>query len=353
MSKRIDETDKNFKTVTTLEETDIAFYDVRKDPFKLYNFYNPKTEQIFRRLPDEIAKNTSEGVYHVSKNTAGGRVRFCTDSRYIAIKADMHIVEVVNRMAASGTAGFDLYEVRGDKYKYIETFLPPIDITDGFESIIYLPDVKERTFEIYFPIYSGVVNLYVGLQEKASLKPAHDYTGKTPILFYGSSVTHGACATRPGLAYPAIVERQLDCDVINLGCSGNCHAEQILLDYMTSLDFYAFVSEYDYNEETAVELEKRHFNMYETFRKAHPDIPIILMSRPSFDIEKPEYVKMRDVVKASYEKAVKEGDKNVYFLDGEFLYDGSDDCTADNIHPNDLGFSRMAEKIVKVLKEVL
>ena len=265
----------------------------------------------------------------------------------------MHIVEVVNRMAASGTAGFDLYEVRGDKYKYIETFLPPIDIVDGFESIIYLPDSKERTFEIYFPIYSGVVNLYVGLQETATLNPAHDYTNTTPILFYGSSVTHGACATRPGLAYPAIVERHLDSDVINLGCSGNCHAEDILVDYMNTLDFCAFVSEYDYNEEFAVELEKRHDKMYQAFRKAHPDIPIILMSRPSFDIEKPEFVKMRDVVKATCENAIKAGDKNLNYLDGEFLYDGADDCTADNIHPNDLGLSRMAEKIVNVLKEVL
>ncbi len=353
MANRIDQADKNFKTVTTLEETDIAFYDVRQEPFKLYNFYNPKQEEVFRRLPEEIAKNSNEGVYYVSRNTPGGRVRFSTNSRYVAIKADMYNVELVNRMAMAGTAGFDLYEVRGDKYKYIETYLPPIDTKDGFESVIYLPDSKERTFEIYFPIYSGVKNLYIGLQETATLKEAHDYTNTKPILFYGSSVTHGACATRPGLAYPAMVERKLDTDVLNLGFSGSCHAEQILVDYMTTLDFSAFVSEYDYNEETAEELEKRHYNMYSTFRKAHPDIPIILMSRPSFDIEKPEYVKMRDVVKDSYEKAVKSGDNNVYFLDGEFLYDGSDDCSSDNIHPNDLGFSRISEKIVNILKEVL
>ena len=81
--------DKNFRIETSIGERDVVFYDVRREPFAVYGLYDYQNQPDFKRCPDEVACATSEGVFYLYRNTAGGRVRFATDSRYIAIKAEM------------------------------------------------------------------------------------------------------------------------------------------------------------------------------------------------------------------------------------------------------------------------
>lgn len=355
MNKSIDSIDKNFAVNTSFDEKDIKMYDVRKPPFKVYGLNNYKEEKVFKRIPDAVAANTSEGVAQLYKNTAGGRVRFTTDSRYVAIKACMPFVCNMPHMPLTGTSGFDLYVDINGKDIFYKTFVPPIDMKDGYESIVYFPDNQKRDITINFPLYNNVDDLYIGLQENSVLQERNEYNYPVPILYYGSSITQGGCASRPGNSYQAIISRRLDCDYINLGFSGSARGESAIAGYMAGLDISVFVCDYDHNAPDTEHLYKTHGALYEKFRSKNEKLPIVLISRPDFDNNFKDSVKRRDIIYNTYINAVKSGDDNVYFIDGQSLFkdEGRDSCTVDGCHPNDLGFMRMADTIGAVLHKLI
>ena len=158
--------DKNFKVETKLAEKDIKFYDVKSEPFGVYGVYFE--DGRFRRMPETVAKNTSDGVLRLHTNTAGGRVRFKTDSEYVAISAKMSGVGKMPHFALSGSAGFDLY-IGSEKPRFFGGFMPPFDIKDGYESVIHFETAEMREITINFPLYSGVDQLYIGLCESAQV----------------------------------------------------------------------------------------------------------------------------------------------------------------------------------------
>jgi hypothetical protein len=225
--------DSNFRIESHIKETDIQFYDVNQPPFKIYGVFHDSGK--FRRLPENIAKSVSNGVYALHANTAGGRVRFKTDSPYVAIHSKMHDIGKMPHFALTGSAGFDLY-VLEDVERYFKTFVPPFDIQDGYESIIYFGSSEMREVTINFPLYSGVSELYIGLRQGAFVGEGKNYKTDQPIVYYGSSITQGGCASRPGNSYESIVSRRLDADYINLGFSGNAKAEPEIAEYISKLD---------------------------------------------------------------------------------------------------------------------
>nr|WP_308742342.1 SGNH/GDSL hydrolase family protein [uncultured Anaerocolumna sp.] len=355
MEKDISKIDKNLKVSSSFDENDILFFDVRNDPFKIYGLYNYKKETVFKRMPDDIAKAASEGVGILNYNTTGGRVRLKTTSRYIAIKAKMPSVTVLPHMTLAGTSGFDLYINNDGKSTYYKTFMPPVGMEDGYESIIYFNDNRERDLTINFPLYNDVSDLYIGFQETAILKKGDSYKYKNPVLYYGSSITQGGCASRPGNSYQAIISRMLDCDYINFGFSGNAKGEDEIVDYMSELNMSVFVCDYDHNAPSVEHLIHTHGSIYKRFREKNPELPIIFISKPDFNPYEFCDIQRRNVIYSTYINAINEGDKNVYYIDGQSLFkdDGRDSCTVDGCHPNDLGFMRMAETIGYIIKKVI
>lgn len=355
MGKDISKIDKNLEVITSFNENDIVFFDVRNEPFKVYGLYNYKNEKVFKRMPDDIAKATNEGVGHLNYNTAGGRVRFKTTSRYIALKTKMQSVNVFPHMTLVGTSGFDLYVNKEGKSTYYKTFIPPVGMEDGYESIIYFNDNTERDLTINFPLYNDVSDLYIGLQKTATLKNGHNYRYTNPVLYYGSSITQGGCVSRPGNSYQSIISRMLDCDYINLGFSGSARGEDEIVNYMSGLSMSVFVCDYDHNSPTVEHLMDTHERIYKKFREKNPELPIIFVSKPDFDSEVTVDILRRNVIYSTYINAIKNGDKNVYYIDGQSLFkdEGRDSCTVDSCHPNDLGFMRMAETIGHVVKKVI
>lgn len=336
-------------------EADIQFYDVRSDPFEVYGLYNYRVEPVFKRLPDDIAESVSAEVGILAKNTAGGRVRFTTDSSYIAIKSVMPDITRFPHMTLAGTTGFDLYEDKGGKGMYIGTFIPPIDIKDGYESIIRFPDHRIRSLTVHFPLYNTVSALYIGIQSDSIVKPGKKYAYENPILYYGSSITQGGCASRPGNCYQNIISEKLNCNHINLGFSGSAKAESTIVDYMSTLNFCIFVSDYDHNAPTVEHLKNTHERMFLAIRKTHPFTPVIFMTRPDFEFNIEENIARRNVIHQTFLNALSCGDKNVYFIDGECLFkeENRDACTVDGCHPNDAGFVRMAEVVGHMIDSIL
>ncbi len=350
--KRIDEIDKNLKVTGTIEVDDIVFYNAKEEPIDIYGLYNPRGEEVFKRLPDDVAAATSEGVAILAKNTAGGRARFCTDSEYVAIRAESKQEFFMSHMTLMGQGGFDMYITENGKTEYKRSFMRPHEMNDGYTSIIHFGDNKMRDITINFPLYNNVEALYIGIQETAQITGGGRYKYEKPVLYYGSSITQGGCASRPGNSYQGFISRKYDCDFINLGFSGCGMGEDAIVDYMRELDVSIFVCDYDHNAPTAEHLKATHERLYRRYREKQPDTPIIFISKPDFLGREADIIR-RDIIKATYDKAVAEGDKNVYFIPGETLFNGNLDCTVDSAHPNDLGFYHMGNVIGEVVGRIL
>jgi len=356
----ISKIDSNFAIKTELDRTDIEWHDSRLKPFKIYGLYNPETHVPFVRLPNSVAKTVSAGVERLAVYTAGGRVRFKTNSPYIAINAEMVLTDKMPHMTLCEKAGFDAYIEKDGKSQYAFTFIPPFTMTDGYSS---LEGIDTQIFgegpynvTINFPLYNGVTNLFVGVKEGSVIEESTPYVNEKPVVFYGSSITQGGCASRPGTCYQALISKNLNIDYINLGFSGSAKGEKEIADYMADLPMCCFVSDYDHNAPTKEHLAKTHYSLYQTIREKHPDIPYIMITRPDIRLGESLTAQVRrETILESFNKAVTSGDKNVYFIDGGKFFEGmnADECTVDGTHPTDLGFSRMAEIIGDTLKKVL
>ncbi len=353
------EVDKNLIIVSSIDKPDIKFYDVREAPFELYGFYEPLTEPFFRRLPDEVAEATSDGVKRLSAESVGGRVRFATDSEYVAIKVEMLSVGRNVHTPLQASAGFDLYEDYlgfGDS-RFVKPLQPQYKTENGYEQVLDIAKSRKlRYFTLNFPIHSCVKNVYIGLQEDASVAAGLKYRNRRPIVIYGSSIVHGTGATRSGLVYSNMLIRRLNMDIMNLGFSGNAKGEDAIIDYIASLDMSIFICDYDHNAPNPEHLRTTHRRLYDRFRESHPDTPYVMISRPNianYKVSSPEL--RRDIIIDTYRYARSKGDKRVWYIDGEsfFLGDNENDCTIDAVHPNDLGYALMADGIECVIRRIM
>lgn len=339
--------DSNFQVKTNLDVEDIRFYNVLNAPFHVHGVFYENGK--FRRLPEKVAKTISDGVFALHTHTAGGRVRFKTDSPYVAIHVKMPIVGKMPHFALTGSAGFDLYA----NNNYISTFVVPFNINDGYENIVHFQSKEMREITINFPLYSSVSELYIGISDQAALCFCQPYRFEKTIVYYGSSITQGGCASRPGMSYESIVSRRLNADYINLGFSGNAKGEDEIAEYISNLEMSCFVYDYDHNAPTVEHLKNTHEKMFKRIRKNNPDTPIVMMSRPKFYLTKAEELRL-DVIKTTYNNAIKNGDKNVYLIEGRKLMEmAGNEGTVDNCHPTDLGFASMAKVVGDVLEKIL
>lgn len=348
--------DRNLEIESKIGEADAVFYDVRKPPFAVYGLYRYREEPQFCRMPEAVASRVSDGVHQLASNTAGGRVRFSTDSRYVAIRAEMPYMCMVSHMPFGASAGFDLYidDPETGNSCFWKALRPDCDAKNGFESKVVFPDRKLRYITLNFPSYSDVKNLFVAVQSDAVLGEGMPYRPGLPIVYYGSSITQGACASRPGNAYENIISRKTNTDFINLGFSGNAKGEDEMIDYLASLPMSVFVCDYDHNQKTAG-LQATHRKLYETVRAKHPDLPYLMLTRTDhISSDYPMIIKNRDVVYDTYRFARESGDGKVWYLDGNGIFRGAyeDCCTVDGTHPNDYGFVRMADAIGSVLQQM-
>ena len=343
--------DQNMTIQTTFREKDIRFYSANSEYVSLHGvWYENGT---YRRMPKDVAKTISHGVLYGHALPAGGRVRFVTDSDFVAVHVEYGTVENSPKFPVAATAGIDVYEKNDGIDMHVGAFAPPLDMGDIYESDMKLLGKGEREITLYLPLYSEVKALYIGVKENAIMKQAPAYTHKKPVVYYGSSITHGACASRPGNTYEAMIMRDLDCDYVCLGFGGNAKGEPEMANYIASLEMSVFVLDYDYNAPNAEHLKNTHKNMFETIRKAQPTTPIIIVSRPKA-LDKAEQLRF-DVVKATYDEAIAKGDANVYFIPGYELIpeEVMESAKVDRVHPNDLGFYYMKKRIGKTLESIL
>ncbi len=354
---KIDEIDKNLKVETNISEPDIVWRNARTAPFSLHGVFYDETQGQYIRLPQTVADSVSKGVADLNHCTAGGRIRFKTDSTFIGIRAVMKNRTPTPHMTLSGQSGLDLYRKNEAGHEvYYKTFIPPVGMTEGFSSPVKT-DGKFAEYTINFPLYDNIYELYIALKKDAKIEAPAPYKAEKPIVYYGSSITQGGCASRPGNSYQAMISRRLNTDYINLGFSGQGRAEPEIAEYLAGLcqNASAFVCNYDWNAATLEYLEKTHLPLYRTIREKNPDLPILFLSEPEVILAPAKMLPRLEVIRKTYLIAKSEGDEKVWFLPGNTIYEGDhwDTCTVDGCHPNDLGFYRMATAIESYLRKML
>lgn len=346
--------DKNLAVSSRLEpdvKAQFDFHDIDSVPFSIHGVFREGDHYV--RLPDAVAQTVSQGVANLNKYTAGGRIRFVTDSKRIAIHALCAERLPMPHMPFTGTTGFDLYADIDGYQRYFGTFKPAIDCKGHFEGVVDLPLEGKHTVTINMPLYNGVCNVYIGIEKGACLEAAAPLL-QPPVVYYGSSITQGGCASRPGCSYEAMLHRNFQTDYINLGFSGNAKAEEEIMRYIASLPMSMFVYDYDHNAPDRPHLRATHERGYRIVREKHPDIPILMMTRPKYYLTD-VLLERNGIIRQTYEKALAEGDKNVYFIDGRelLLPEAREASLVDNVHPTDLGFFGMYSRILPLMQSLI
>ena len=350
--------DKNMIANTTIGDVEVEWHDVRNVPFELYGLYEPKISPVFWRIPHDVAASVNEKIDKISQESTGGRVRFSTDSPFVAIRARFLTVGKTQHMPLISSGGFDMY-IDGDfGSRYVKEFRMPYNVKDYYEQIINLSDESLRSYTINFPIRSVVETLEIGLKPNSKICAPKPYRDMAPMIFYGSSIVHGTGTTHPGLAYPAMISRELNMDFVNMGFAGNAKGEETLAEWLAERPMSVFVCDYDHNTPSTEHLKDTHHRFYEIIREKNPDVPYIMVTAPDYWPRFNSWdslLRHRDVIMESYLKARAKGDKNVYFIDGMSFNVAPHqyELTVDSIHPNDAGYIRMADSIGSVIKHTL
>lgn len=358
MSK-LEKFDQNMAASTAACDADLYFPDCFAPPFRLEGFPWYAEDGKLHRLPAHMAARVSEGVAYLSTQAAGGNICFRTDSNRLYIEAEVTEGALSPKFTPCGRCGFDVYAKWDGAPR--ETYLRTVQPDPGEKRMsLDIPDIAyllpggsgKVQLRINFPPYDGVEMLRIGLTPGAQVWAPTPYTLETPVVFYGSSITQGGCASRPGNSYTNHLSRRLNVPIHNLGFSGSAKGEAEMAHIIAGLSMSAFVLDYDHNAPTLPHLQATHEPFFQIIRRAQPELPIIMLTKPNLV---GNFAQRRDVIRRTYENAIAAGDKYVWFIDGQKLFgeDDRDACTVDGVHPNDLGFLRMANAVEPVLRRAL
>jgi hypothetical protein len=319
-----------------------------------------ETKAPYDRLPAKAEGKVRGAVWSLSRNSAGMHVRFVTDARTIQARWAVTSSRLaMPHMAATGVSGLDLYvKTESDQWRWLAVAQPK-EQTNQVTLASNLPPGR-REYLLYLPLYNGTQFVELGVPAGAKLSKAGEWGRgeRKPILFYGTSILHGACASRPGMVHSAILGRRFNYPHINLGFSGNGKMEPEMADLFAELDPSVYVLDCLPNM-TAAEVTERTEPFVHKLRASRPLTPIVLVEdrtyADSFLItskhERNET--SRVALKAAFERLKKSGMKNLHYIQGENLLGNDGEGTVDSSHPNDLGFMRQADAFAKVLGPLL
>ncbi len=321
---------------------------------------NEGRSSLYQRLPDEYEAKTRKELWNLSVNSAGLTIGFNTNATSITIRYKVSEALAFHHMSMTGKSGVDLY--RYDNEGDEQWCAAKMNFSSEQITYTYSPLIgngESFRYELYLPVYNTVEYLEVGVNEGAEFEfePRSD---EPSIIVYGTSITHGACVSRPGMAWPAILHRTLDEPFINLGFSGNGRLETPILEAIKATPAKAVILDCMPNlcYRSVEEIDSLVVNAVKEIRTAHPEIPIIIadhLGYPHSDAiegyKKPLENSRKGQVSA-IEKLKKMGYKNLHFLSSEDIA-LPPDATVEAIHPSDWGMAAYAKSYGKLLKKVL
>jgi lysophospholipase L1-like esterase len=322
-------------------------------------WYGENHGELFR-LPARLKDTVRAPVWNLARSPSGGRIRFRSNSTALAIRLEYPSPPDMRNMHAFGQTGVDLYA----DGVYRGTAIADKDAAPGkvYEHSYYSapegPRV-EREITLYLPLYKPVKVLAIGVDKDAQLGPAKPFALPRPIVFYGTSITQGGCASRSGMSYQAILGRMLNVDFVNLGFSGNGLGEPEMARAAAEIGAACFVLDFAQNNPTIESFEQAYGPFLETLRAKHPETPILAITpiysaRESWLLVEKRLEGMREHIRQVVSRRIAAGDRRLQLVEGtDLLGPSHGDGLVDGTHPNDLGFERMAEGLAARLAKFL
>jgi hypothetical protein len=315
------------------------------------------TERDFDRFPSHARHAVREPVWDLSRQSAGLSVRFVSNATRIRVRWTVTRDGLaLPHMPATGVSGLDLYARERGAWYFVGGARPTESPTNDAAVIAGLTPAS-REFRLYLPLYNGVSRLEVGVPEDASFRFVPPSTAR-PVVVYGTSITQGCCASRPGMSYTAMLGRRLDLPVVNLGFSGNGKAEPEVARLLAELDPAVYVLDSLPNM-TPQEVVERMPALIDTIRAARPRTPIVLVEHLLYPNLRFRPEKAADVAKANaslrqiHESRRRAGDRRITLVPGTTLLGTDGDGTVDDSHPTELGFARMTDGLEPYLRRAL
>jgi lysophospholipase L1-like esterase len=328
---------------------DISYYG--KDFFRLEGTLIPDSlkENPYDRLPLSYKAIVREPVWDLSKSSAGMSIRFLSNSKSINVKWTILNNLKMSHMAETGIKGVDLYFKNKGNWQYLNTGRP-----DGIENEATLKNNMSedmREYKIFLPLYDGVVNIEVGIDSNSVIKKPLKNKNK-PIIFYGTSITQGGCASRPGMVHTNIISRKLDLDCINFGFSGNGRMEQPIAKLISESKPLFYVIECMPNMINQENVANNTIPLVDTIRENNPEAPIVFVENfiptsPILDKKRANDIKgMNLALKTEYQKMISDGYHNIFYIKTENAIGNDNEGTVDGVHFTDLGFIRYADFLI-------
>lgn len=303
----------------------------------------------YDRLPAKAHGKVPELVWDLSHNCAGLYVRFTTDASSIQVRWTLLKAELaMPHMPATGVSGIDLYAKEADgAWRFVANGSP---VTAS--NVATFEVSPGKPYLLYFPLYNGLKSIKIGIPKGRTISAYKPAPGKTqkPIVFYGTSITQGGCASRPGMAFTSIVGRNLNVPVINLGFSNSGRMEPALADLLAELDPSVYVLDCLWNMSPEL-VGQRVEPFVKRLRQSRPNTPILLVE--DYNMRNISPTPMGAVLRNVYGKLKAEGVTNLHFLSSLNMLGTDGEPTVDGCHLTDLGMMRLAEGFVKKLRPLI
>ena len=325
-------------------------------------------ESPYDRLPISYKEKVREPVWDLSKASAGITVRFHSNSTSINLKWTVLNDLDMPHMASTGIKGIDLYTKYNNKWRYVTTAGAlvglktyqnksiPADSINEYELIKNMsPDFRE--YKLFLPLYDGVTKLEIGIDNNALINKASPNPVK-PIVFYGTSITQGGCASRPGMAHTNIISRKLDVDCINYGFSGNGRMEMPIVELISDIDASFYVIECLQNMDSE-QVRERVRPLVDMIRTKHPLTPIVLVENMMYTTAfldqtiETTLIQENEALKNEFDKIIKRGTPNIFYIKDNKDFLSDNEGTVDGVHLTDLGFLRYADYLIENFKKKL
>ncbi len=347
-----------FMIVSNMSAKDMIYHDARK--FPLYGTAVKNDSLDFTRLPDSLCSKVRKELYDLGTNTAGLFIRFSSDAKKMKVKWKTRTGLEFNHMAPSGISGFDIYTLVNGKWEFVCPARPIVNKINHKATVFSAMKPGMREYMMFFPLYNGVDSVYVGVDSAAVIQnPNVDLPKREkPIVVYGTSITQGACASRPGMCYTSMLVRDLNREVYNLGFSGNGRLDLEVAEVMASIDAGLYVL--DCLPNNKVEALKANIDpFFQLLRNKRPDVPILFVESPMFpgymfDMTEEDTINEKNAaLREYYEKLKKQGVQNIYYFEAKDILTEDRQGTIDGYHFTDLGFYRFEKNILPVIEALI
>ncbi len=327
--------------------------------FEILGRVYPDSLPVYARIPAFRKDVTRYEVYELGQHSAGISIRFRSDSPDIILKWNTVFNNHMTHMADLGTRGLDLYVLTDDgRWRYLGPGRPMGNPTYWTAAANMEP--KMREYMIHLSLYDQVDRLEIGIDdgyviEKPVIKSPR--RGK-PVVIYGTSLAHGATASRPGMAASNILQRELDCEFINLGFSANGKLDYEIAEMMAEVDAAAYIMDNIPNS-SVDQINNKTERFVKILRDRHPDTPIIFIEDPKFPAiplnrQITEEVRRKnEAIRNVYRRMVENGLDNTYYVEQIDLQPEDGDATSDEYHYTDIGFRKYCDTLLPILKKII